>query len=218
MAIRTGHRGRLAEDPPDAEPGEWWYNTTDKSFKFKTHDGTITLKVDEDPILNGTYEKIESIGNKALGGKKTKPPTVEIVDNASLFVFTLNKANTFYILPVPTDHAEGPIAFAPIWTNDGGVDDAGKYAKWQITYRCAGAGERVSGTDGTLAVETAYPSATARVKVYSDYMEIPEASFAGKTCILIKLMAVTPDGLALTGSGPRLIDVFLKYSAQIFVK
>ncbi len=119
-------------------------------------------------------------------------------------------------LPVPYDYASGDLAFLVVWTNDGGADDNGKDAKWQIDYQIGDMGDPVNGShaNSPKVINDTYTSDTGWIEHHTGNMTIAAADFAGKSCIFLKLSAITPDGVALTCE-PHLIGICLTYTAYV---
>jgi len=162
--------------------------------------------------VKATYEKEIAIPADAFGRPPTNPPTVEEVDNLTVYAFTLNSDKMTFKFPVPSDYESGPLMFRFIWTNDGGSDDCNRWVRWRIDYRVVSEYDLVSGTDGSIAVDDLYPSPNGRVECRSQYVSIPVTSFMPGQCVYIKITAVTPPSPALTCK-PRLIGLCLKYKA-----
>jgi len=166
------------------------------------------------PTTRGTYQKTISIPADQWGKPPTNPPTAVLQDNVILYAFTLNNDSLEYKFPIPDDYYGGDIDFSIIWTNDGGVDDNGKNAKWQFDYQTATEGDPVNGShaNSPKTVEDTYTSDTGWIEHHTGNMTIAADDFAGKLCILLKLSAVTPAGTALTCE-PHLMGICFTYMA-----
>ena len=118
--------------------------------------------------------------------------------------------------PIPPDYVSGDITFFVVWTNDGGADDDGLNAKWQLDYQTAAEGDAINGShaNSPKAIEDAYVGAVGWVEHHTAVMTIAAADFAGKLCIFLKFSAVTPAGAALTCE-PHLIGVCYSYTAYV---
>ena len=160
--------------------------------------------------------KTISVGADAFGRPNTNPPTVVDQDNLTLYSFTVNTDRVTYKFPVPFDYDGDPILFYVVWTNDGGTDDLNKWVKWQLDYQTAAEGDVVSGdhANSPKSVEDQYTSNSGWVECHSDVMEIQASDFAGKTCIFLKLMAVTAPDIVLSCE-PHLIGLCFTYNAKI---
>uniref|UniRef100_A0A6M3M990 Uncharacterized protein n=1 Tax=viral metagenome TaxID=1070528 RepID=A0A6M3M990_9ZZZZ len=156
----------------------------------------------------GTFSKTVSVPAEEFGRPNTNPPDIVDQDNLTLYKFTLDTDLITYKLPVPSDWAGGDIKFWVVWTNDGGVDDNGKAAKWQLDYQIGDEGDAVSGShaNSPKSVEDTYDSDSGWVEHHTGYMAIAADDFSGKLCIYAKLSAVTPVGAALTCE-PHLIGM-----------
>jgi len=166
------------------------------------------------PALKGTFSKTVSIPAEEFGLPNTNPPGIVDQDNLTLYKFTLDTDQVTFKLPVPGDYAGGNIDFSIIWTNDGGVDDNGKAAKWQLDYQVGGEGDVISGSHANSPknTEDTYASASGWVEHHTGIMTIAVADFSGKLCIFLKLSAVTPTGAALTCE-PHLSGMCFTYTA-----
>lgn len=166
------------------------------------------------PATRGTFSKTVSISAEEFGLPNTNPPGIVDQDNITLYKFTLNTDLITHKLPVPSDWAGGDISFWVVWTNDGGVDDNGKAAKWQIDYQVGEEGDAVSGShaNSPKSVEDTYDSASGFIEHHTGLMTIAEADFLGKLCIFLKLSAVTPGGTPLTCE-PHLVGMCFTYRA-----
>jgi hypothetical protein len=162
----------------------------------------------------GTYQKTISIPAEEFGKPKTNPPEVVDQGDVTLYAFTVNTDKMTYKFPIPSDYAGGDMEFLVIWTNDGGVDDNGKAAKWQLDYQVSGEGDSVDGDHGNSpkSVEDTYTSASGWIEHHTAAMTIGSPDFTGKLCILLKISAVTPTGAALTCE-PHLIGICYTYTA-----
>jgi len=151
-----------------------------------------------------------------FGRPNTNPPSVVDIDNVTLYSFTLNTDKMTLKFPVPSDYASGDITFFVVWTNDGGVDDNGKEVKWQLDYQTADEGDPINGShaNSPKVINDAYTSATGWIEHHTGIMTIAAADFAGKLCVLLKLSAITPDGVALTCE-PQLIGLCYSYTAYV---
>ena len=167
-------------------------------------------------LTDATEVKTIPIEADVFGRPNTNPPIVVDIDNLTLYAFTLNTDKMTLKFPVPWDYVSGDIIFNVYWTNDGGVDDNGKFAKWQLDYQVGTAGDVISGShaNSPKVVEDAYSSASGFVEEHTGDMTIAAADFAGKNCIFIKLSAITPAGTALTCE-PHLIGMCYTYTAYI---
>ena len=167
-------------------------------------------------LTDSTIVKTIPLAADAFGRPNTNPPNVIDQDNLTLYAFTLNTDSLTVKFPVPWDYASGDIIFNVIWTNDGGVDDNGKNAKWQLDYQVGATGDVISGShaNSPKSVEDAYPSASGFVEAHTGNMTIAAADFAGKQCIFAKLSAVTPAGTALTCE-PHLVGICYTYTAYV---
>jgi len=166
------------------------------------------------PAMKGTYTKEVELPGESLGLPFTDPPTIEDQDNVSLYKFTLDTDKLTHDFELPEDYHSGDINIAVMWTNDGGVDDNGKFAKWQLDYQTAAMGDAVSGDHANSPKDTedAYASDSGWIEHHTAAMTIAAADFAGKHHILLKLSAVTPAGTALTCE-PHLICLCITYTA-----
>lgn len=166
------------------------------------------------PATRGTFRKSVSISAEEFGLPNTNPPGIVDQDNITLYKFALNTDLITLKLPVPSDWAGGDLSFWAVWTNDGGVDDNGKAAKWQLDYQIGDVGDAVSGSHGNSpkSIEDTYDSALGSIEHHTGYMTIAEADFSGKLCIFAKLSAVTPVGDPLTCE-PHLIGMCYTYRA-----
>lgn len=167
-------------------------------------------------LTDATEVKTIILASDAFGRPNTNPPNIVDQDNLTLYSFTLNTDSLTVKFPVLWDYVSGDIVFNVIWTNDGGVDDNGKFAKWQIDYQVGTTGDVISGShaNSPKVAEDAYGSDSGFVETHADDMTIAEADFAGKQCIFIKLSAVTPAGTALTCE-PHLVGICYTYTAYI---
>lgn len=212
LSIRTAFLGLLDSDPPISElrSGQWWYNSTEKAFKF--YNGEIIA------VLGGTYSKTVSMPAEQFGRPNVNPPVVVDQNNLTLYKFTLNTDKVTSKFPIPSDYDSGPFQFYIVWTNDGGIDDEDKYVKWQLDYQVGTEGDVISGShaNSPKSVEDTYESGSGWVEHDTAIMEIASADFSGKTCIYLKLSAVTPTGVALTCE-PHLIGMCFTYTAKRFV-
>lgn len=207
---RTRYLGSLAVDPTPTETGQWWYNTTERNWKF--FNGEITA------LLGGTFTRTVSISADEFGRPSTDPPTVVLQDNVILYSFALDKDSMEYKFPIPSDYHSGALDFWVVWTNDGGVDDQNRNAKWQLDYQTATEGDAVSGShaNSPKSVEDTYTSASGWIEHHSDHMSIAEADFTDKFCVYVKISAVTPVGTALT-CDPHLLGLCFSYTAKRYV-
>lgn len=213
LPIRTGYLGLLSADPPLATlvAGQWWFNTSEGVFKF--FNGV------ELAPLGGTYQKLVRTPADEFGRPFTNPPNVVDQDNLTLYSFTVNTDQMTYKFPIPTDYdQEGGFTFLILWTNDGGVDDNGKNVKWQLSYQVGAEGDVISGShaNSPRTTEDTYTSDLGWVEHHSDVITIPHDDFAGKYCLFLKIMAVTPAGTPLTCE-PHLIGMCILYQAKRFV-
>ena len=166
------------------------------------------------PATKGTFIKTVSISAEEFGRPNINPPDIVDQDNLTLYSFTLDTDRVTYKLPIPSDYAGGNIYFSTIWTNDGGVDDNGLAAKWQLDYQVGGEGDVISGShaNSPKSTEDTYDSDSGWVEHHTGNMTIAAADFSGKLCIFLKLSAVTPTGAALTCE-PHLIGMCFTYRA-----
>lgn len=166
------------------------------------------------PAMRGTYEKTVSLAADTFGRPNTNPPTVVDQDNLTLYAFTLNTDKMTLKFPVPYDYYGGDIGFFVIWTNDGDTDDQNTFAKWQLDYQVGAEGDVISGSQANSpkSVEDEYLSALGWVQYHTGYMTIAAADFAGKSCIFLKVSAVTPVGAALT-CDPHLLGMCYTHTA-----
>lgn len=170
----------------------------------------------KDAITDATRTKTVPMSADAFGRPNANPPGIVDQDNLTLYTFTLNTDKLTINFPVPWDYASGDIIFNVIWTNDGGVDDNGKFVKWQLDYQVGVEGDVISGShaNSPKVIEDAYPSASGFVETHTGDMTIAAADFAGKQCIFVKLSAVTPAGAALTCE-PHLVGMCYAYTAYV---
>ena len=96
-------------------------------------------------LTDATEVKTIPLAADVFGRPNTNPPIVVDIDNLTLYAFTLNTDKMTLKFPVPWDYVSGDIIFNVYWTNDGGVDDNGKFAKWQLDYQVGTAGDVISG-------------------------------------------------------------------------
>jgi len=166
------------------------------------------------PAMRGTFEETKSIGADVFGRPNTNPPSVVEQDNLTLYAFTLDTDEMTIKFPVPSDYYGGDIRFWTVWTNDGDTDDQNTFAKWQLDYQVGAEGEVISGShaNSPKSVEDEYLSALGWVEYHTGYMTIAAADFAGKTCLYLKISAVTPVGAALTCE-PHLLGMCYTYTA-----
>ena len=171
-------------------------------------------RIQLNPATKGTFSKKVSIPAEEFGKPNTNPPGIVDQDNLTLYNFTLDTDQVTYKFPVPNDYAGGPIDFSILWTNDGGVDDNGLAAKWQLDYQVGGEGDVISGShaNSPKSTEDTYDSDLGWVEHHTSNMIIAAADFAGKLCIFLKLSAITPVGAALTCE-PHLIGMCYIYRA-----
>jgi len=164
--------------------------------------------------VRGTFSKEVMVPIDVFGRPSTNPPSVIDHDNLTLYSFTPDTDALTYKFPIPTDYAGGNIDFAVVWTNDGGVDDNGKAAKWQLDYQTGGDGNAINGShaNSPKSVEDTYDSDSGWIQHRSAYMTIAAADFVGNLCIFLKLSAITPTGAALTCE-PHLIGMCFTYTA-----
>ena len=167
-------------------------------------------------LTDATIVKTLSIAADAFGRPNTNPPSIVDQDNLTLYAFTLNTDSMTLKFPIPWDYASGDITFNVTWTNDGGVDDNGRFVKWQLDYQVGSTGGVISGShaNSPKVVEDAYSSASGFVEEHSGNMAIAAADFAGEECMYLKLSAVIPDGTALTCE-PHLLGICYVYTAYI---
>ena len=204
---RSRYLGAFAVDPTPTESGQWWYNTTERNWKF--YNGEITS------LFGGTYTKTISIPAEEFGRPFTNPPTVVDQGNLTLYAFTLNTDHMTFKFPVPSDYDSGGLSFFVIWTNDGGIDDNGRNVKWQISYQVASEGDSVDGNhaNSPKSVEDAYASALGWIEHHTGLRTIAHGDFIGKFCVFLDLSALTPTPPALTCE-PHLIGVCFTYTAR----
>lgn len=157
-----------------------------------------------------------SLSSDAFGRPNTNPPDIVEINNVLLYEFTLNTDKMFFKFPVPSDYHEGDFTFFVVWTNDGGADDNEKDVKWQIDYQTATMGDPINGShaNSPKVINDTYTSDTGWIEHHTGIMTIAAADFAGKTCIYIKLTAITPDGVVLTCE-PHLVGVCFTYNLII---
>lgn len=157
-----------------------------------------------------------SIPADEFGRPNLNPPDVVDIDNVTLYSFALNTDKVTFKFPVPSDYYTGDLEFWVVWTNDGGNDDDGLNAKWQMDYQTANEGDPVNGShaNSPKSVEDAYVGAVGYVEHHTGLMTIGAADFAGKLCIYLKFSAVTPAGAALTCE-PHMIGVCFRYQLRI---
>lgn len=157
-----------------------------------------------------------SISADVFGRPNLNPPDVVDIDNVTLYEFTLNLDKMTFKFPVPSDYHEGDFTFFVVWTNDGDTDDNGKDVKWQLDYQTSTAGDPINGShaNSPKVINDTYTSDTGWIEHNTEVMTIAAADFAGKTCIYIKLSAITPDGVALTCE-PHLLGVCYTYNLTI---
>ena len=167
-------------------------------------------------LTDTTRVKTISLAADAFGRPNTDPPGIVDQDNLTLYAFTLNTDSMTLKLPVPWDYVSGDLVFNVFWTNDGGVDDNGKFAKWQLDYQVGSAGSVISGShaNSPKVAEDAYSSASGFVEEHTGNMTIAAADFAGENCLYLKLSAITPAGTALTCE-PHLIGMCYTYTAYV---
>ena len=166
-------------------------------------------------LTDATSAKTIQLSADAFGRPNTDPPNVVDIDNVTVYAFTLNTDKMTIKFPVPWDYASGDIVFNVVWTNDGGVDDQNKFAKWQLDYQVGAEGDVISGSYAApKSVEDVYLSLSGFVEYHTGDMTIAAADFEGKQCIFLKLSAITADGAALTCE-PHLIGMCYTYTAYI---
>lgn len=205
--------GVLNTDPTTAEliasdePGWWWFNSTDGSFKY--WDG------DDVSIVGGTYIKEIDMPAGQFGLPNTNPPSLVDQDNITLYKFTVNTDKITVKWEIPSDYDGGDVEIELDWTNDGGVDDNGKNVKWQLDFQTTAIGGAVSGSHASspLSIEDTYESASGWILHETGGMDIPEAAITGKNHIFMKLTAVTAPATALS-SEPHLECFCLYYRAK----
>ena len=161
-------------------------------------------------------QRLTSLPADEFGKPFTDPPGVVDIDNVTLYEFTLNTDKMTYKFPVPLDYDSGDMTFFVVWTNDGDTDDNGKDVKWQLDYQTATMGDAIDGShaNSPKVINDTYTSDTGWIEHHTGLMTIAAADFAGKTCIYLKLSAITPDGAALTCK-PHLMGVCFSYKNQI---
>lgn len=164
----------------------------------------------------GTYENEVSMPASVFGRPNTNPPAIVDQDNVALLEFTLNTDRAFYLFELPPDYAGGGLGIHIEWTNDGGVDDNGLAAKWQLDYQTAAEGDSVAGShaNSPKTVEDIYASASGWIEMETPDMVIAEADFIGKHHIFLKVSAVTPAGAPLTCK-PHMVCMCVHYTANI---
>lgn len=167
------------------------------------------------PATKGTFSKTVSISADEFGLPNLTPPGIVEQDNLTLYSFTVDTDLATYKFPIPSDYHSGDISFFMVWTNDGGADDNGKNAKWQIDYQVSATGDPVSGShaNSPKSTEDTYASDSGWIEHHSEVMTIAAADFAGKLCLFLKLTAVAPTGDALTCE-PHLIGICYTYTAK----
>jgi len=160
--------------------------------------------------------RLTSIPVDQFGRPNLNPPDVVDIDNVTLYEFTLNTDKMTYKFPVPLDYDSGNIEFTVVWTNDGGTDDQNKFVKWQLDYQTAAEGDAINGShaNSPKTVEDEYLSASGWIEYHTAAMTIAAADFAGKSCIFIKISAITPVGAALTCE-PHLLGICFNYKNRI---
>ena len=167
-------------------------------------------------LTDATEVKTIPMDPDAFGRPNTNPPIIVDKDNLTLYAFTLNTDSLTVKMPIPWDYASGDIIFNVIWTNDDGVDDNGKFAKWQLDYQVGAVGNVISGShaNSPKSVEDAYSSDLGTVEEHTGNMTIAAADFAGEQCLFLKLSAITPVGAALTCE-PHLVGLCYTYTSYI---
>lgn len=163
----------------------------------------------------GIYIKTVSVPADEFGRPNTNPPGIVDQGDITLYSFTVGTDRLTHKIIVPDDYAEGDIELLIMWTNDGGTDDNGKNAKWQVEYQTADEGDDIDGnhSNSPKTVEDTYSSASGWIMHHTSSIFISAADFVGKHIIFIKLSAVAPAGTALT-SEPHLICMDIVYRAR----
>ena len=111
-------------------------------------------RIQVSPATRGTFSKKVSLPAEEFGKPNTNPPGIVDQDNLTLYNFTLDTDRVTYKFPVPNDYAGGDIYFSILWTNDGGVDDNGLAAKWQLDYQVGDEGDVISGSHASSPKST----------------------------------------------------------------
>lgn len=99
-----------------------------------------------------------------------------------------------------------------MWTNDGGVDDNGKNAKWQVDYQVASEGDPVDGShaNSPKTAEDTYTSDIGWILHHAPSMVIAQTDILGEHMLFTKISAITPAGTALTCE-PHLLGLHIIY-------
>lgn len=165
------------------------------------------------PATKGTYSKEVDIPADNLGLPNDFPPSLVDQDNITLYAFTVDTDRMTLKFEITPDYAGGDIDLFVMWTNDGGVDDNGLNAKWEIAYQVSDEGEAVSGShaNSPKTVEDTYASDSGFIEHWTDVMTIAAADFFGKHHMFLKLRAITvADPLTCD---PHLICLCFMYTA-----
>jgi len=202
--------GVLPYDPNSPNAGNWWYNSSEETFKF--YNGEL-ISLFGDTFTKTVYTRAEEFGRP-----NANPPSIVDQDNLTLYSFTLNTDKLTIKIRIPEEYHDGAILFFVVWTNDGGTDDNGRTVKWQFDYQVGEEGDVISGshTHSPKSVEDTYTSNSGWVEHHTDTVSIDGADFSGKLCLFIKLSAVTPSGTALT-SESHLIGICMSYTAKRYI-
>jgi len=177
--------------------------------------GNMTMDEDGAFTSTGTITRTDQLDIDRLSRPAVNPPTVVVQDNTPMLEFTVDTDVVLLNLPIPDKYAGiGGINFYVMWTNDGGVDDNGKAVKVQMSYQTSAVGETIAGShaNSPKSIEDTYTSATGNLLHKTDLMNIAQADLAGKDCIHIKIMFITPAGAALTCE-PRMLGMCIEYTA-----
>ncbi len=166
------------------------------------------------PATKGTYSKDVDLPGDNFGLPNVNPPAVVDQDNITLYAFTVDTDKMTLKFEIPPDYGGGDIEIFVMWTNDGGVDDNGKNANWQLDYQTVVEGDVVSGShaNSPKSAEDTYASDSGWVEHHTDAMTIAAADFSGKHHIFLKLSAVTVAGDPLTCE-PHFICMCFTYRA-----
>jgi len=164
--------------------------------------------------LDGYHYEIVSYDVQNLGKNPTNPPVIVIIDNCALWKFTVDTDKVHSTFPVPGDYWGLDIDFYVVWTNDGGVDDNTKNVTWQINYQTAKDGDQVSGShaNSPKSVTDSYNSTSGWIEHTTGKMTVGYADFQTKKCLIVRIMAITPPGDALTCE-PHMLGVCIGYWA-----
>jgi len=150
------------------------------------------------------------------GKNKLNPPAINDYGITHVLEFTVDNDVAHYELDLPLDYAYGDIHVHILWTRSStGSDDSNKVVKWQLNYLAIDSknGNNCNAGESTLTVQDTYESSDldSQIVYCTDALVIPESDLKDKDLIIIDLMAVTPDGVAL--SEPAVLAVNMLYKA-----